>query len=152
IGCTNYPDCSFTKNASTGEPVAEPEVIEGRSCPKCDEPLLLREGRYGKFIGCSSYPKCKFLEPLEKPKDTGVDCPKCKKGTLTERKSRRGKVFYSCATYPTCDYATWNLPVAQPCPSCDFPITTIKTTKRNGTERVCPEKECGFSEPISTKE
>ena len=149
IGCTNYPECSFTKNATTGEPVAEPEVIEGRSCPKCDEPLLLREGRYGKFIGCSSYPKCKFLEPLEKPKDTGVDCPKCKKGTLTERKSRRGKVFYSCATYPTCDYATWNLPVAQPCPSCDFPITTIKTTKRNGTERVCPEKECGFSEQVS---
>ena len=151
IGCTNYPDCSFTKNATTGEPVAEPEVIEGRSCPKCEEPLLLREGRYGKFIGCSSYPKCKFLEPLEKPKDTGVDCPKCKKGTLTERKSRRGKVFYSCATYPTCDYATWNLPIAQPCPSCEFPITTIKTTKRNGTERVCPEKECGFSEPVSTQ-
>ncbi|RLA12842.1 MAG: type I DNA topoisomerase [Gammaproteobacteria bacterium] len=146
IGCTNYPDCSFTKNANTAEQQIEPETVEGRTCPKCDSPLLIRAGKYGKFIGCSGYPDCKYLEPLDKPKDTGVSCPKCKKGSLLERKSRRGKVFFSCSGYPGCDYATWNRPVSEACPECNFPITTIKTTKRKGTERVCPEKECSFSE------
>ncbi|RLA13117.1 MAG: type I DNA topoisomerase, partial [Gammaproteobacteria bacterium] len=146
IGCTNYPDCSFTKNANTAEQQIEPEAVEGRTCPKCVKPLLIRAGKYGKFIGCSGYPDCKYLEPLDKPKDTGVSCPKCKKGSLLERKSRRGKVFFSCSGYPGCDYATWNRPVSEACPECNFPITTIKTTKRKGTERVCPEKECSFSE------
>lgn len=146
IGCTNYPECSFTKNANSAEQQIEPEILQDRVCPECDKPLLVRAGKYGKFIGCSGYPECKYLEPLEKPKDTGVSCPKCTKGSLMERKSRRGKVFFSCSQYPGCDYATWNKPVAEPCPNCGHPITTIKTTKRKGTERICPEKECGFSE------
>ena len=152
IGCTNYPDCSFTKNANTAEQQIEPEIVADRTCPQCDKPLLVRSGKYGKFIGCSGYPECKFLEPLDKPKDTGVGCPKCNKGTLMERKSRRGKIFYSCSGYPGCDYATWNRPVAEPCPECDFPITTIKTTKRKGTEKICPEKECSFSELLEPAE
>ncbi|MEL0081692.1 MAG: type I DNA topoisomerase, partial [Gammaproteobacteria bacterium] len=116
IGCTNYPECSFTKNANTAEQQIEPEVLEDKPCPKCDKPLLVRTGKYGKFIGCSGYPECKYLEPIDKPKDTGVVCPKCNKGSLMERKSRRGKVFFSCSGYPDCDYATWNRPVAEPCP------------------------------------
>lgn len=153
IACSGYPDCDYTRNVNeTAEEAAkaaeEPTIVEGRSCPKCDGQLVYKRGRYGKFIGCANYPKCKYIEPLEKPKDTGIECPKCHKGSLIERKSRYGKLFYSCNTYPDCDYAVWNPPINEPCPQCGWPILTIKTTKRRGTEKVCPQKECGYTEQI----
>ncbi len=153
IGCTNYPECDYTRNlnADASAPT-EPEVVEGRTCPKCNSALVIKHGRYGKFIGCSSYPDCKHMEPLEKPADTGFQCPECKKGTLLKRKSRYGKIFYSCATYPECKYAVWNEPTAGPCPDCGWPILTIKITKRKGTQKVCPQKECGHTEDISPPE
>ncbi len=148
IGCTGYPDCDYTRNLDeTAEQTAQPEKIEGRQCPQCNSDLIIRRGRYGKFIGCSSYPKCKYIEPLEKPQDMGIECPECHQGTFLKRKSRYGKIFYSCSRYPDCKYATWNPPIAGPCPKCAWPILTVKTTKRKGTERVCPRKECGFAEP-----
>jgi DNA topoisomerase-1 len=152
VACTGYPDCSYTRNIGGEEERAAPEVVEGRSCPACDSPLLIREGRYGKFIGCSAYPECKHIESLEQPAETGVECPQCKEGQILRRKSRRGKIFYSCSRYPDCDYAIWNEPVAEPCPNCDWPILTIKTTKRRGTEKVCPQKDCGYAEPFSREE
>lgn len=146
IGCTSYPECDYTRNIDDdGSHGAEPEQV-GRDCPECGSALVFKQGRYGRFIGCSGYPKCRYIEPLEKPKDTGVRCPKCHEGTLMQRKSRRGKVFYSCSTYPACDYAVWNEPVAEPCPNCAWPILTIKTTKRSGTQKVCPQQECSFAE------
>ena len=153
IGCTTYPECDYTRNLNE-EAGAEtvPEVVEGRTCPKCDSALIMRMGRYGKFIGCSTYPECKHIEPLEKPADTGVDCPQCHKGSLLKRKSRYGKIFYSCATYPDCTYAVWNEPVNEPCPKCQWPLLTIKTTKRRGTEKVCPQKECGHAEPYAVED
>ena len=147
IGCSGYPDCKYTRNVDESRESAEPEVVEGRSCPKCDSQLIIRSGRYGKFIGCSSYPDCKYIEPLEKPENTGVQCPQCRKGNILKRKSRRGKIFYSCERYPDCDYALWNPPLAQPCPKCHWPITSVKTTKRSGTQRVCPQNDCRFVEP-----
>ena len=147
IGCSGYPDCKYTRNVDESRESAAPEVVEGRSCPKCESDLIIRSGRYGKFIGCSSYPNCKYIEPLEKPEDTGVQCPECKKGNILKRKSRRGKIFFSCERYPDCKYAIWNQPLAQPCPSCHWPITSIKTTKRSGTQRVCPQQDCKFVEP-----
>ncbi|WP_177420895.1 type I DNA topoisomerase [endosymbiont of Lamellibrachia barhami] len=148
IGCTNYPTCDYTRDLNgNSEEREEPEIVEGRQCPECNSDLVIKKGRYGKFIGCSGYPKCRYIEPLEKPEDTGVSCPKCHKGTLLKRKSRRGKIFYSCSTYPGCDYAIWNQPLTEPCPKCGWPVLTIKTTKRNGTEKVCPQKECSFTEP-----
>jgi len=153
IGCTGYPECDYTRNLGDAEESkSEPQVVEGRSCPECGEPLLIREGRYGKFIGCSAYPKCKHIEPLEQPADTGVTCPQCKKGTLLRRKSRRGKIFFSCSTYPDCDYAVWNEPLDEPCPDCGWPILTVKTTKRKGTEKVCPQKDCGYTEPYEKED
>lgn len=150
VGCSGYPDCDYTRSLDSDaeQDSAAPEVVEGRSCPKCGSDLIIRSGRYGKFIGCSNYPNCKYIEPLEKPKDTGVSCPECGKGTLTERKSRYGKIFYSCSTYPDCKYAVWNPPLAEPCPQCNWPILTLKTTKRRGTEKVCPRKECGYTQPV----
>ncbi len=149
IGCTNYPECSYTRNLNDdgSQSSAEPEIVEGRTCPKCDSALVIKTGRYGKFIGCSNYPQCKHIEPIEKPIDTGVTCPKCNKGTILKRKSRHGKVFYSCSGYPKCDYALWNAPIKQSCPECNWPILTVKTTKRRGTEKVCPQKDCKYATP-----
>ncbi|MBD3610203.1 MAG: type I DNA topoisomerase, partial [Gammaproteobacteria bacterium] len=148
IGCTAYPDCDYTRNLNEDKEQAEPEVVEGRKCPECESDLIIRTGRYGKFIGCSSYPDCRYIEPLEKPEDTGVECPTCKQGKMLKRRARSGKIFYSCSRYPDCDYAVWNEPVNEPCPECEWPMLTIKTTKRRGTEKVCPQKDCGFSEPV----
>jgi len=148
IGCTGYPECDYTRNVDEAAgSINEPQIVEGRLCPKCNSNLVIKRGRYGKFIGCSNYPNCKHMEPLEKPADTGVECPECKQATLLKRKSRYGKIFYSCARYPDCKYACWNPPIKEPCPKCGWPILSIKTTKRRGTEKVCPIKECGFAEP-----
>lgn len=150
IGCTAYPECDYTRNMESAHNAeqAEPETVEGRSCPKCGGELIIKQGPYGKFIGCKSYPDCKFIEPLKKAEDTGVDCPECKKGKMLKRQSRRGKPFYSCSLYPKCKYAVWDEPVAEACPNCRWPILTLKVTKRTGTEKVCPQKECGYKQKV----
>jgi DNA topoisomerase-1 len=150
IGCSGFPDCDYTRSLGDDKEAETPEVIEDRVCPQCSSQLIIRHGRYGKFIGCSNYPKCKYIEPLEKPADTGVECPECHQGTLLKRKSRYGKVFYSCSKYPDCKYAVWNEPLNEPCPKCNWPILTLKTTKRRGTEKVCPQKECDYAESVPT--
>lgn len=152
IGCTAYPECDYTRNVDGEETTAsEPEVVADRKCPKCESDLWVRIGKYGKFIGCSSYPKCKHIESLEQPTNTGVDCPQCKKGEILVRKSRRGKIFYSCSGYPECDYALWNEPVKESCPDCEWPILTTKTTKSRGAEKVCPQKSCGYTEKVEAE-
>lgn len=149
IGCTGYPECSYTRSLDEDkDSAAAAEVVDGRSCPQCGGALHLKVGRYGKFIGCGNYPECKFIESLQKPVDTGVQCPECHQGSMLKRKSRMGKIFYSCSRYPDCKYAVWNEPVAQACPKCSWPMLTIKTTKRRGTELVCPNKPCDFAKPL----
>jgi len=91
-----------------------PEYV-GRDCPQSGHPLVIRWGRYGKFIGCSHFPQCRYIEPwIEK---IGVKCPK-DGGEMAERKTRKGRVFYGCANYPQCDYTSWKRPLPQPCPHC----------------------------------
>ena len=85
-----------------------------------------------------------ILQPLVKPKGTGVACPACKEGELVERKSRFG-LFYPCNQKAKCKYAVWDPPVAEACPKCAHPVTVEKTSKRDGTYRKCPLKECGWS-------
>ncbi|CZH53931.1 TPA: type I DNA topoisomerase [Legionella pneumophila subsp. pneumophila] len=146
IGCTGYPDCDYTQDISNPEgEKSEPEVVEGRSCPLCHGALHIKTGRYGKFIGCSNYPECKHMEPLEKPSDTGVTCPKCNQAKILQRKSRKGKIFYSCGNYPKCDYALWNEPVDLPCPKCKWPILTLKESKKFGRQILCPREGCDYS-------
>ena len=92
----------------------EPEPI-GRKCPKCGGELVIRYGRYGKFISCSNFPKCRYTEPwLEK---IGVTCPQCG-GDIVLRKTRKGRIFYGCANYPECDFTSWKRPLPTPCPKC----------------------------------
>jgi DNA topoisomerase-1 len=87
----------------------------GRECPECGSPLVIRWGRYGKFIGCSNFPTCRHTEPwLEK---IGVRCPDCG-GELVERKTRKGRTFYGCSNYPTCEWTSWKRPLPDPCPVC----------------------------------
>ncbi len=150
IGCTGYPDCSYTRamTENAEEATAQVEVVEGRQCPDCGGELRIKHGRFGKFIGCSNYPKCKHIESLNKPADTGVECPECKQGKIVKRQSRRGKVFFSCSRYPDCKYAIWNEPVAEACPKCAWPILTIKKTKKRGTELVCPRQTCGYVKQV----
>ena len=147
IGCTDYPTCSYTRNLNDDGDSVEPEIVEGRVCPKCESPLVIKKGRYGKFIGCSGYPDCKHIEPIEKPLDTGVKCPQCNKDNILKRKSRNKKIFYSCAGYPKCNYAIWNAPIKESCPDCNWPILSLKSTKKRGPEKVCPQKECKYATP-----
>ncbi len=97
---------------------AEPELI-GRACPECGHDLVIRYGRYGKFIACSHFPDCRYTEAwLEK---IGVQCPKCgveAGGEIVQRKTRRGRIFYGCSRYPECDFTSWKLPIPKPCPAC----------------------------------
>jgi DNA topoisomerase-1 len=147
LACPQYPECKSTKNFTRGEngeieAAKEEEINE--TCEQCGRPMVLRWGKYGRFLGCSGYPECKNIRGLEKPVDTGVRCPECKQGNLQQRKSRRGKLFYSCERYPDCKFAVWDKPVAEACPQCGFPITVEKITKRAGRVRQCHKKECGY--------
>jgi DNA topoisomerase-1 len=97
------------------ESKAEPEYI-GRICPTCNQgQLIIRWGRYGKFIGCERFPDCRHTEPwLEK---IGVKCP-LDGGEVVERRTRKGRVFYGCANYPVCEFTSWKKPISAPCPNC----------------------------------
>jgi len=148
LACPQYPECKNTKNftrSETGavEIASEEEVNE--TCGECGRPMLLRWGKFGKFLGCSGYPECKNIQPLEKPVDLGIKCPECKEGNIKERKSRWGKVFYGCDKYPECKFASWDKPMPTPCPDCDSPILVEKVTKRAGRTHRCYKKECGYS-------
>ena len=152
LACTGYPECKHARPLN-GDAEAAPEVeLSDQKCEKCGEPMAIKHGRFGKFLGCSAYPECKNIQPLEKPKDTGVKCPDCGKGTFLEKKSRRGKIFYSCSQYPKCKKALWNMPIEQPCPECGAPFVTEKVTKRRGTEHICANEACGWKEQVEAPE
>ncbi|MDH3442351.1 MAG: type I DNA topoisomerase, partial [Deltaproteobacteria bacterium] len=148
LACQAYPECKNTKNFNrddTGEIKIAVEEEVNENCDQCGRPLVLRWGKFGKFLGCSGYPECKTIRSLQKPVDLGIKCPDCKEGDLKERKSRWGKVFYGCDRYPECKFASWDKPVPGPCPDCGDPILVDKTTKRAGHTRRCRSKECGYS-------
>lgn len=155
IACTNYPECKFTraiKSDGAEDEKTEPEVVQDRKCPACESDLHIKQGRYGKFIGCSNYPTCKHMEPLVKPIDTGVQCPQCKSHNIMEKKSRKGKTFFACAGWPKCKYPLWYRPLAEQCPKCDWPILMHKNTKKFGEQKVCPQEDCDYSLDLEKKE
>ncbi len=149
VACSGYPDCNYTRPVDG--PREAPEPV-GRDCPDCGKPLVYKTGRYGRFISCSGYPECKHIEPLTQPKSSGVACPQCGEGELVEKRSRYGKVFYSCNTYPKCTYAVWGPPVAKACPRCAWPIMIEKSGKRLGEQLACPQPECGFHFQVTASE
>jgi len=97
-------------------PVVEQVEYVGRDCPECGAPLIVRWGRYGKFIGCSNFPTCRYTEPwLER---IGVKCPRCADGDIVEKRTRKSRIFYGCSNWPTCEFTTWKRPLPAPCPDC----------------------------------
>lgn len=138
LACSNYPDCKFTsefKRLEDGSIEMVGDELVGEDCSACDDgQLVYKKGRFGRFIGCSNYPECRHTAPIS----TGVQCPKCEAGVLNEKLSRRKKVFYSCSTYPKCDYATWDRPINTPCVVCGHAYVIEKSSKRGKGPVVCP--------------
>ncbi|GAF80884.1 unnamed protein product, partial [marine sediment metagenome] len=112
VSCTGFPDCKFARPYEDKDHDNEPDEfdesqLEG-GCPKCGEELTLKEGRFGKFIACTNYPKCKFTKTyLDK---IGMKCPECSEGEIVVKRSRRGRTFYGCSQYPKCKWASWKRP------------------------------------------
>ncbi len=147
IACSGFQEgCKYTRNIESekGGEVAEP-VLSDEKCEKCGQPMLIKDGRYGKYLACSGYPACKNIQPLVKPRGTGVTCPECKEGELTEKKSRYGKMFYSCNRYPQCKFALWDPPVEKACPKCGFPLLVKKVYKKKGEFLKCPKEGCDYT-------
>lgn len=97
------------------ERVKMPEVATGEACPKCGRPIVIKEGRFGKFMACSGYPECRYTQSIKT--SIGIKCPECG-GDLIERKSKKGRTFYGCSNYPKCKFATGLKPIPQKCPKC----------------------------------
>ncbi len=100
-------------------------------CPACGRPMVIKHGRFGKFISCSGYPECKTTKPIVK--ETGAACPKCS-GAIVERRSKKGRVFYGCANYPNCDFISWDAVVPERCPVCGSHV--LAKTKRGGVQQL----------------
>ncbi len=156
LACTGYPDCSFTSNYLRDEKgnISIVEKFEDntpvKDCPKCKEPMIQKEGRFGLFLACTGYPECKHTESVGQENsdtDTGVSCfePGCE-GTIVEKKSKRGKIFFGCSKYPDCSFASWDKPVNKKCPDCDSVFLVEKENKREGKFLKCPNKECKYKE------
>jgi DNA topoisomerase I len=138
LACSRFPACknskSFTRDAEGNIVISEPKTLEEK-CPQCGSPLMERKGKYGEFIACSNYPKCKYSRPIT----TGVKCPDCQKGEITQRRSKKGKIFYSCTNYPECKYISNYQPVAIECPSCANPYLEERYSKDKGNYKQCPK-------------
>lgn len=147
VACQGYPECRFTSEFTTTDGkvalVAQPTTDE--KCPNCQSPMMVKTGRFGRFLACSAYPECKTTKAIT----TGIQCPECKQGELSEKRTRFGKSFYSCTRYPDCKYAIWDKPIkGRACPQCQHPFLVEKYTKRDGASIRCVNKECGFQEKV----
>ena len=150
IACTGYPECRYTrefKRDEKGKIVLEKREMTGKFCSECGSQMIIRRGRFGKFLACSRYPDCKTTQSLT----IGVNCPLCD-GNVVERRTRRGKIFFGCSAYPKCKFASWYRPINEKCSECDSPYLIYKNLKKTGPQHACPEKECSFSRPIKEEE
>jgi DNA topoisomerase-1 len=138
LACSNFPECKnikdFTKDEDGNIKIVEQEKVDGE-CPKCGSELVVKKGRFGKFIACSDYPKCKHTQPFT----MGIKCPECGDGEITEKKNRKGQYFYSCSRYPDCKFITNFKPVKMNCPSCGNYYMQEKYNKEKGKYLVCPK-------------
>jgi len=145
LACSAYPECKYTKDLGGGreKPADEPT---DEVCPTCSKPMVIKRGRFGKFIACSGYPECKTTKPLT----LGITCPEegCG-GQLVERRTKRGKTFYSCTNYPNCKFAMWTRPLREPCPRCGAPFTTERVARGGKITRSCIRPDCGYKQEIA---
>ena len=146
LACSGYPECRNTKEYSrnpdgtlTVLPTTRPS---DQICPACSSPMVVRRGRFGEFLACSRYPDCKTTSPIS----LGVACPKpgCG-GYLTEKRSKRGKVFFGCSNYAKakCDFVSWDRPMPKPCPQCGA-VFVVQKVSRSGSRLRCIAVGCGW--------
>ncbi|MEE8234853.1 MAG: type I DNA topoisomerase [Nitrospirales bacterium] len=148
LACPGYPNCKntkpFTKDESgTIHIVEKPVETTDEKCEKCGNPMIVKRGRFGGFLACSNYPECKTTKPLT----MGIHCPvkECG-GDLVQKRTRKGRPFYSCSRYPKCTFALWNRPINRPCPNCQSPFLVEKSTKQAGSRIECFQDTCGYQE------
>ena len=149
LACSNYPACKNTMEftrSEDGKIIPQEKVIEyAGTCPDCQSPMIVRTGKFGKFLACSAYPKCKHTEAIA----LNVTCPKCGTGKIVQKRSKKGKVFYGCNRYPDCEFVSWNEPTNEVCPNCHEGRLEIVRRGR-GAAHVCPS--CAFSRTIETND
>jgi DNA topoisomerase-1 len=160
VACSNYPECKYTRNleeaAAQDSPSGAAAEEEVPPCEVCGKPMALKRSRFGTFYGCTGYPECKNIrktgpKPVP-PKPTGVPCPECGKGEIVEKRSHRGKVFWSCNRYPDCKFSLWKKPVLKECPDCGAAFLLEKVTKKNGAQLVCNTEGCAHVEDLEEVE
>ncbi|HET6150975.1 MAG TPA: type I DNA topoisomerase [Polyangia bacterium] len=147
LACSGYPECrntkEYTRNSDGSLTVRPTSRPSDQICPTCSSPMVIRRGRFGEFQACSRYPDCKTTSPMS----LGMACPKegCG-GYLTEKRSRRGKVFFGCSNYSRtqCDFVSWDRPIPKPCPTCGAPFIVQKVSKA-GTRLRCIKPECDYT-------
>ncbi len=146
LSCSAFPRCKnakmFVRDEEGRIRVVEEERA-GEDCPVCSSPMVIKRGRYGRFLACSRWPECDFTKPLT----TGVKCPMegCD-GELVERRTKRGRIFYSCSRYPECRYTLSYRPLNEPCPSCGHPFLV---EGRKGV--FCPKDGCDYRRELEEK-
>ena len=157
LGCSGYPDCKTAMSLNVmqeleeenGEENSTPKVQEvcEEKCEKCGSDMIFKIGPYGKYLECTN-PECVHRKPFRK--STGVTCPKCGKGTIVERKSKRGTIFYGCDKYPECDFVLWNEPTGEKCPECGSLL--VKKVLKKGTTITCSSAKCSYKKELENTE
>ncbi|HEX9051436.1 MAG TPA: type I DNA topoisomerase [Anaeromyxobacter sp.] len=144
LACPGYPECRNTMNFRREDgkivPEKEEEVPVDEKCPECGAAMVMKRGRFGRFLACTRYPDCKGTKPVS----IGVTCPKGCGGYVSEKRSRRGRTFYGCSSYPKCDFVSWDRPRNETCPTCGSAYLLDKYSKKTGPFIACPNKECGY--------
>ncbi len=139
--CSGYPECRYGESLFKKEEKPLEEI-----CPQCGANLIIRSGRYGTFIACSNYPQCTYTK--KERKDTGVPCPSGCGGTIFQKKTKRGRIFFGCSNFPKCRFATWDEPIAQPCPECRQPFLLRKHPIKGKPYIYCSNDQCHYKKEI----
>jgi DNA topoisomerase-1 len=132
LGCSNYPECRHTEPLESEKPPETPVT----DCPNCGKPMAPKRSRFGWFLGCTGYPDCKTTLPMA-GKDS-VDCPTGCGGKVSQKRSRKGRSFWGCSNYPSCDFVSWYKPLLEACPSCGNKFLEDKPLK-SGHIKQCPK-------------
>ncbi len=134
------------EDSLSGTKIKVPDEVTDEICPNCGKNLVIKSGRFGKFLACPGYPDCKFTKAIVI--DTGATCPKCG-GKILKKKSKNGKIFFGCDNFPNCDYMTWDEPLKTKCEHCGSNLF-----KKSGKRRIiyCPNPDCQKAKTNATKE
>jgi DNA topoisomerase-1 len=152
LGCSGYPECktiislnnSVELDSENDNKTNEPQVTDEK-CEKCGGSMVMKIGPYGKYLECT---ECKNRKKYIR--STGVKCPKCGEGTIIEKKSKYGKIFFGCNKYPDCSFALWDEPTGNTCPECGELL--VKKVTKNGTFESCSSRTCTYKKAIETPE